>query len=64
MRIGLIVVGLLLAAAGAVWVGQGLNLPFVPRSFMTRDLAWTAIGGVAVVVGIGLAALGWRRAPR
>ncbi len=64
MRIGMIVVGLLLAVAGAIWVGQGLNLPFAPRSFMTRDLTWTAIGAVAVVIGIGLAAWGWRRSPR
>jgi hypothetical protein len=64
MRAGSIVVGLLLAAAGVIWVAQGLNLPFAPRSFMTRDLTWTGIGAIAVVVGIGVAAWGWRRAPR
>jgi hypothetical protein len=61
MRIVLIGVGLLLAVAGAIWIAQGLNLPFAPRSFMTRDLTWTLIGVVALVAGLGLAAWGWRR---
>jgi hypothetical protein len=64
VRTGSIVVGLLLAVAGAIWVAQGLNLPFAPRSFMTRDLTWTAIGAIAMLVGIGLVAWGWQRAPR
>ncbi len=64
MRTGSIIVGLLLVVAGAIWVAQGLNLPFAPRSFMTRDLTWTAVGAIAMVVGIGLAGWGWRRTPR
>jgi hypothetical protein len=64
VRTGSIIVGLLLAVAGAIWVAQGLNLPFAPRSFMTRDLTWTAIGAIAMLVGIGLVAWGWQRAPR
>jgi hypothetical protein len=63
MRIVPIVLGLLLALAGAVWIAQGLNLPFAPRSFMTRDLTWTLIGVVALVGGIGIAAWGWWRRP-
>jgi len=61
VRAVLLLVGLLLVVAGAVWVGQGLNLPFAPRSFMTRDLAWTAIGAVTLIAGLGLAAYAWRR---
>jgi len=61
MRALLIVLGLVLALAGIIWIGQGLNLPFAPRSFMTRNLTWTAIGLITLVVGIGLVAWGWRR---
>lgn len=61
MRIVLTAVGLLLALAGAIWIAQGLNLPFAPRSFMTRDLTWTLIGVVTLLAGIGIAAWGWRR---
>ena len=51
--------GLVLVGAGLVFVAQGLNLPFAPRSFMTRDLGWTAIGALLVLAGAGLAL--WRR---
>jgi hypothetical protein len=44
-----LLVGLLLAAAGIVWIGQGLGL--IPGSFMTGDPFWAAAGGVALVVG-------------
>lgn len=63
MRIVPIVLGLLLALAGAIWIAQGLNLPFAPRSFMTRDVTWTLVGVVTLVVGLGVATWGWRRRP-
>jgi hypothetical protein len=44
--------GLLLALGGAVWVAQGLDLPFAPRSFMTADRTWIVLGFVAVAVGL------------
>jgi hypothetical protein len=55
----LLVVGLLLAAAGVVWIGQGLGL--IPGSFMSGDPFWAAAGGVALVVGVVLAATAVRR---
>ena len=55
------IAGLLLAAAGLVWTLQGLNVPFVPTSFMTGDGAWIAIGLVAIGAGLGLAAWSRRR---
>ena len=55
----LLVVGLLLCAAGVVWIGQGLG--FIPGSFMTGDPFWAAAGGVALVVGVVLAASAIRR---
>ena len=54
-----LVVGLLLAAAGVVWIGQGLGL--IPGSFMSGDPFWAAAGGVALVVGVVLAATAVRR---
>ena len=63
MRIPLVVLGVLLIGVGLVWVAQGLNLPFAPRSFMTSDRSWIAIGAVAAVAGGLLIGLGRRRAP-
>jgi hypothetical protein len=51
MRASLIVLGVLLLGAGLVWIAQGMNLPFAPRSFMTSDRAWVFIGAAAAVGG-------------
>jgi len=53
------VLGVLIAFGGLVWIAQGLNLPFAPRSFMTADRTWIVLGAVAVVVGG--ATIGWAR---
>jgi len=53
---GLLVLGALVALAGLVWIAQGLNLPFAPRSFMTADRAWIVIGVLAVLGGAVLLA--------
>jgi hypothetical protein len=53
------VLGVLLALGGAVWIAQGLNLPFAPRSFMTADSTWIVLGFVAVVAGV--ATINWAR---
>lgn len=55
----LFAVGLLMSAAGVVWIGQGLG--FIPGSLMTGDPFWAAAGGVALVVGVALAASAVRR---
>jgi hypothetical protein len=62
MRTMLLVVGVLLILAGGVWIAQGLNLPFAPRSFMTSDRTWILIGAVTIVAGGVL--LGWARSSR
>jgi hypothetical protein len=51
MRSTIAVIGGLLVLAGLVWVAQGLNLPFAPRSFMTADRAWVLIGAITVAAG-------------
>jgi hypothetical protein len=57
-----IIAGVLIALAGAVWLLQGLNVSFAPRSFMSADPLWAVIGSVTLLAGIVLAATGLRRA--
>jgi uncharacterized membrane protein YbhN (UPF0104 family) len=59
MRAVATVVGLLVALGGLVWIAQGLNLPWAPRSFMTADRTWIVLGAVAVMIGV--ASVGWGR---
>ena len=47
---------------GLVWMAQGLNLPFAPRSFMTADRTWIVIGAIAVTFGGVLVWRGRQRA--
>jgi hypothetical protein len=62
MRPVSLVLGIVLVLAGAVWIAQGLDLPFAPSSFMTADRTWVLIGAAAVVAGIVL--IGWTRQQR
>jgi hypothetical protein len=59
MRLVLIVLGAMLLLAGLVWMAQGLNLPFAPRSFMTADRAWLVIGAFTALAGGVM--VGWAR---
>ena len=59
MRPILLLLGVLLIGAGAVFVAQGLDLPFAPASFMTADRAWVLIGAMVVVAGAVM--VGWSR---
>jgi len=61
MRVLLVIIGFVLMLGGLVWIAQGLNLPFAPRSFMTADRSWIVFGAVAVLVG-GIVV--WRGAGR
>jgi peptidoglycan/LPS O-acetylase OafA/YrhL len=63
MRSGLVaILGVLLVIAGLVWIAQGLNLDWAPRSFMTADRTWILIGAVAALAGAVL--IGWSRQRR
>ena len=58
-RPGLVLLGLVLIAAGLVWIAQGLDLDWAPGSFMTADRLWIFLGAVAAVAGTIL--IGWSR---
>jgi hypothetical protein len=62
MRTAPIVVGCLLVLGGLVWIAQGLDLPFAPRSFMTADRSWIVIGAATVLAGAALLARSRRHA--
>jgi hypothetical protein len=53
--------GIVLLVAGTVWTLQGLDVSFVPKSFMSGDRAWVWLGILAVAVG---GALAWSARPR
>lgn len=61
MRVAGIIVGLLLAGMGFVWLLQGLEAAFVPQSFMTSSGRWVVIGGLTAAGGLAVAAWSWRR---
>ena len=62
MRRAVILIGAAMVLGGLVWLAQGLNLPFAPRSFMTSDRSWAFIGAVVMVAGIVI--IGWARQAR
>jgi hypothetical protein len=53
------VLGVLMIGTGLVFIAQGLDLPFAPRSSMTADRAWVFIGAVVALAGGVL--IGWAR---
>ena len=60
MRIILVVLGVLVALAGAVWALQGAG--FILGSPMSNDPTWIWIGAVTAVLGLGTLAVGiWSR---
>lgn len=61
MRTIVTTLGAALVLGGLVWVAQGLNLPFAPRSFMTSDRAWILIGAATALAGAGIIAWSRRR---
>jgi hypothetical protein len=57
------IVGVLLAVAGAVWILQGLGV-IVSSSPMTGDRTWVVLGAVAMAGGVALSWWGWSRRAR
>lgn len=62
MRWLLAVLALLLVLAGLIWILQGFDVSFAPKSFMTNDRSWAVIGSVTLVAGLALGWFAWRRA--
>ena len=51
MRIVSSLIGLIMIAAGAVWMLQGLNLAF-RVGFMVGDRHWTVYGAILALIGV------------
>jgi uncharacterized membrane protein YidH (DUF202 family) len=51
-------VGVLVAAVGVVFIGQGLNA--IKGSSMTGHTGYAWLGAVLVVIGVGLVVIAWR----
>ncbi len=61
IRIVLIVVGLLMAAMGLLWIGQGLGYVRWPASsFMIDQSPWVTRGAILAVAGLVLVIVGRR----
>ena len=52
MRIITRIIAILLLVIGSIWFLQGINV--LPGSFMTGQIRWAIIGGIAVAAGIAL----------
>lgn len=59
MTIARRILGALLILAGAVWIGQGLNL--IQGSSMSGSAFWAAVGAICLVAGLGLLSWPWRQ---
>jgi len=52
MKLGINVVGILIALMGGVWFFQGIGV--IQGSFMSNTSQWTIIGIVMVIIAVGL----------
>jgi hypothetical protein len=55
----MVVLGVLLAIAGVVWIAQGLNL-MGQSGGMNGQHIWAVIGAICLLAGLGLAVAGVR----
>ena len=60
MRIAILVLGILAALMGLLWIGQGAGLVHWPASsFMIDQRPWIARGAALAVVGAILIVVAW-----
>jgi uncharacterized membrane protein YidH (DUF202 family) len=57
-RTGLVLLGVVVALAGLLFTLQGLGI--ITGSAMSNTTFWSVAGPIIIVVGLVLAALGWR----
>jgi hypothetical protein len=57
----LVVVGVVLTVAGVIWALQGFGV--IGGSFMSGDSVFAIIGPLVALLGLAIAAVGWRRRP-
>jgi len=61
MKVLLTLAGLILLAAGLVFMGQGSGyFPWPAESFMIDETQWVYYGGAIAAVGILLLVIAWR----
>ena len=58
-RIGLVVVGIVVALVGLLFTLQGVGA--VGGSPMSTTTTWSVLGPIIVIVGVIVAVAGWRR---
>jgi hypothetical protein len=62
MRRGLLIIGIIAALTGIVWIGQGTGyFPYPEKSFMVRATPWAWYGTGVLIAGL-IAILFSRRA--
>jgi hypothetical protein len=61
-KIGLTVLGVLVALAGAVWTLQGLG--YIGGSFMSGATVWAVIGPIVLLAGLAIIYLALRGSRR
>ena len=59
MKLGINVVGVLIALMGVVWFFQGIGV--IQGSFMSNTSQWTIIGLICVIIAVGLLVYNNRR---
>jgi hypothetical protein len=53
MRQGLLIIGIIAALTGLVWIGQGTGyFPYPAQSFMVRATQWAWYGLATLIVGL------------
>jgi hypothetical protein len=60
MRIVVVAIGIVLALFGVIWALQGFGV-HIGDGFMVGNPTWAVIGPITVLVGVAIAAFGWRR---
>jgi hypothetical protein len=62
MKTGLLVIGIVAALTGLIWIGQGTGyFPYPAQSFMVRQTQWAWYGAAVLIIGLVAVGLARRR---